>query len=204
MEGRNWRLGASLATAALLAACGGDTTGPGEPVAAGSVSFAYTAHEGAAFSAQGAPEVDARGRAQAGTWAAGGRSAQYPGDKVVVTAFVGGSEREGTLFALSVPRGRAGRDVPIDVNCAGPECAAGFLLFRVPPQVRDADPLRSCFINTGVVRVDDESAGRIRGRFSGRGVCVSDPGAPGNSTFTVESGAFDVAVAEHFRPDASL
>jgi hypothetical protein len=203
MAGRNWRLGASLAAAALLAACG-DAAGPGEPVAAGSASFSYTAGQAAAFSAQGAPEVDARGRARAGTWAAGGRSARYPGDKVVVTAFAGGSGAEGTLFALSVPRGAAGRDVPIDVNCAGPACAAGFLLFRVPPQVSDADPLRSCFINTGVVRVDDESAGRIRGRFSGRGVCVSDPGAPGNSTFTVENGVFDVAVAEHFRPDAAL
>ncbi|HEY7770936.1 hypothetical protein, partial [Longimicrobium sp.] len=187
------RSGAVVAFAAVLAGCG-DAVGPAKPVPAGSVSFAYTADEAGSYVAAGAPLVNARGWASAGTWAAAGRSARYPGTKVVVTGYTAAEgARTGTLFAVSVPLNAAGTQVPIDVNCAAETCSGALLLAGVPPRVQDARPTRSCFVTAGVLHVARADAERVQGTFSGRGFCLDNPGTVGGggTEFHIDGGAFD-------------
>lgn len=193
--------------ASLLAGCGEDPTGPS--VESGSLSFRYTgglpgALEGGAFSASGAPGLDARGRPELAEWAVAGshpmESHTVPvGSKLAVVAFAPGGSPEGDLVVLTLPRVSGRTSVQIEGNCTSVNCTQGLILLGVSPRTPHEGLEGSCTLGTGTVQITSVAGGRVAGTFSATGRCTRSLRDSPFFDLVVQEGQFDVEISEAFR-----
>ncbi len=189
---------------AVLAACDGPT-GAGETVDPGALRFTYAGSVSGTFGVEGAPLLDARGRAAPGAWAVAGPSARFPEEKLTVVGYRGGAGGDAVLFAISMPRLSAPGTVTIDRDCAGQQCASALLLFGSDePHRPHAGVERTCEVLSGTVTVTSITAERVAGTFSGRGHCVGDVQRDPFLPFTLSEGSFDAAITQTFRSGVNV
>ena len=162
---------------AVTAGCG-DGTGPGG--VSGSVSFSHSGASTGTFSASGSVLV---ADPQAATWAAGTRD--DASQSIDVEGYVAHPSSTHDYVHLHFPQLTPGT-VTI-ANGAAVDIAFG------QPQAGTATWY--CFLTSGSVVVTSLSSARVRGSFSGSGICL--PAASGSPVaFTVTNGSFDVPLVD--------
>lgn len=198
---------AALLTLALLAGCGDGSTGPETPKA-GTLVFAY---EGGGYagrmSASGTLRLDAAGRPEFGTYAAGARGPSRGQDALAVVAFEAREQAQGDRATFSIWPFRGTGDYDLANLCdpqAGMRCASGSFVIN-PRVVWTGQPseTRAIFLfrsgTLTITRVDDRS---VAGTFSGTGRFIV--GSSGSDVVEVTDGRFEVPLVQGSERDALL
>lgn len=174
---------ALVASLALIAGCGDETTGPGG-IVTGSFSFNFAGGISGTYTASGSFPTNAAQQATT-TWAAG-EVVTADGDTYLASAVPASASTHNlvTIFAERITAG----SVSISSSCS-PNCG-DFGFFFGLPNTGSAPPAQTCFLTTGTVTFSTLSTTRAVGTFSGSGDCVSAGGA--TTAFTVTAGTFDV------------
>lgn len=179
---------AALLLLTVAAAGCRDSTGPGQGPDGIRFSYSSPAGQNLNFRAQGAPTF-VGGAPQHGTWAGAGWGATSR--DIAVLALQAGSGRRGDLFFLDAYDIRGPeRDLRIDGDRVYVEVSRNF----------DIETLESdhyCVIWSGTVHVSEISDIRLRGSFSGEGVCYDDRDVE-VGVLSVSNGTFDVPVIVEF------
>jgi hypothetical protein len=166
---------------ALVASCGDSGTGSNN--LSGSVSFTYSGAISGSFSASGAlPVVTSQETQQ---WAVGARDDSQ--GEVIVEALKPRTSTSHDVVILFITRTTVGSSL---VDCGQNVCADLFFDFDVNNSSEDVQ--QSCFLASGTLNIATITSSRVTGTFSGTGSCFALGG--GAASFTVSSGAFDVAL----------
>lgn len=186
--------GSRLPAAALLvtlAACGGDSVGPGE--SANTMRITYTV-------AGTSDRYEARGELRSSvppvrqTYAAGQRSAADGFIEVHSSAVRSDSVTDVVL--IDVPRLVPGV-AEIDPECRNSRCASVVLALEVDATNVSRARL-VCEVEDGTVTVTHgaDRGTRVAATFQGRGYCVGAPGAGIRERFVIRDGSFDVRLVD--------
>ena len=97
-------------------------------------------------------------------------------------------------MSLTIPRLTVG-SAAIDPDCATDFCAGIFLGLELPA-AEGSQAEYSCSLQAGTLRITAISETRMRGDFSGTGVCLGAPGTEDLEEFRITGGTFDVKVIE--------
>lgn len=195
------------ATSVLLqAACSDDATGP-TTLESGSVYFNYSGgipglFENGTFSANGAARLDVQGRAEPGEWALAG---PHPSEahvvprwsKLAVVAFK--DDATDALVVITLPGQLQAGTVPIDDECVTVNCSRVVVILGSNPAAPHSGVDGGCELDSGSVIVISVSPNRIQGLFSGHGWCVRDAQTDTPHEIILDSGSFDVPVADQYR-----
>lgn len=169
-----------------LSACGSDDILPPDDYGTGRVAFTYSVagvQPDGRFQAKGAKPVGS----QSGTWAA---SVTDSADAVVY-----GQHEQGAVhgqIVLSIPGGTAATSAIV------PDCddSCAFVSFMMETTIGGVERGYVCELTEGTISVTTMTDTRMRGRFSGTGVC-SSPGVEGAPAFSLTDGTFDTPVVPH-------
>lgn len=154
------------------------------------MSFGYSGGISGTFNVSGQMPTSISGQ-ETSSWAAG---------EVVTT----GADA-GTYVAASTPRDANSHDIAflqtnrtnagsstIDFdNCTASVCSTVFFFFGLANGTGSSF-LQDCYLQTGTIVITEVSATRIKGTFSGAGLCFTPTGT--QTSFTVTNGTFDVPI----------
>lgn len=171
---------------ALLAACGGD--GPTTVTAFdGALSFTYTGGNAGTFSASGSLPTSASGQATA-SWAAAQASAT---SEMAVVAFTPRNATTHDEVGIFIQRNTVGTETvnsSCSFNCNGLDIVIGVAN-------GGSTFTATCFLTAGSIAITEKSATRMKGTFSGTGMCMTSAGAS-QGAWTVTNGTFDVPILD--------
>ena len=182
----------SFVLLATLAACGGDSTGPGDDDGdglgrRGLLRFTYSGGGEAAGTFQAEGAIPASGTL--GTWAGGGRIDDSEGITVLITA-VTRSGAEYDMMSIELDGATTGT-YDFGSECEV-KCAYGAVAFGVASWTDAAD--RACTVDEGEIIVTSLSGTEAKGTFSGAGSCMTDEME--EDPFRVTAGSFDLPLVD--------
>lgn len=169
---------------AALAACGGDSSGPGTDAGeSGSLRFTYSGGGAAGGTFQAAGAVPTSGTL--GNWAGGGRIDDPQGTTILLTGVtrVGSKYHRMSIELQGVTTGTYNLDDECEARCAFAAVSFGIASWTDMGE-------RSCVLEEGQVTLTSLSATEAKGTFSGVGVCMSN--GVSEEPFRVTGGTFDL------------
>lgn len=180
------RIRSVLATVsvAVLTSCGGD--GPTTLTPVVGVTFTFAGAGGGTFSAAGELPGSGSGLADR-DWAVGFRDAQNAGYAIQALHARGGGRYDAVI--LFITRTTVG-STTIAVGCNPQTEVCDMVYFGVNLSEADNNFNFICMLTSGSIAIGGTTDTRIRGTFSGAGVCGTPSG--GSGTISISNGTFDV------------
>jgi hypothetical protein len=178
------------ASLSLLAGCGGDKAS-GPTGLAGALSFTYSGALSGTFNVTGQMPAG-QSQMETTSWATGEiiASGTDAGTYVIAaTPRTAGSTHD--FLYIQADRTNTGTSTIDFDNCTANVCSTVFVIFGFQNGT-GTGYLQDCYLQTGTITITEVTATRVKGTFSGTGLCFSQIGA--QTSWTVTNGTFDVAL----------
>jgi hypothetical protein len=175
-----------VASWAALAGCSDSKTGP--TGFNGTLSFNYSGGISGTFNVTGQMPTSGAGQ-ETSSWAAG-EVVTTGTDAGIYAAAISPRSASSHDFVVVIANRTTEGTATIDYdNCVSVVCSTVFFDFNAS-NGGGLSVAQACYLQTGSVVITDIDDGRIKGTFSGSGVCESSTGS--FTAFTVTNGSFDV------------
>jgi hypothetical protein len=173
----------------LLAGCGGDkASGPTGLV--GAMSFNYTGALSGSFNVTGQMPAS-QSQMETTSWATGEIIASGTDAGTYVIGATPRSASTHDFVFIQANRTNAGTSTIDYDNCTVDPCSTVLVVFGFD-NGSSFGYLQDCYLQTGTITITEVTATRVKGTFSGAGLCFSQSGT--ETAWTVSNGSFDVAL----------
>jgi hypothetical protein len=170
---------------ALITACA-ESTAPSDPGGPGTVTFTYDGAliSGGTFTATGPLRAtDPAERQQQMTWTTARRVVGHGAISIEAQLVTDNEKHYALIYTYPDPSGSS----RINLDCGTGPINCTHVVWSVDDRKLNV-MLQNCGLGSGTVTITQLTATRVRGTFSGTGMCFR----PTQGSFTVSSGEFDV------------
>jgi hypothetical protein len=173
----------------LLAGCGSDKAG-GPTGLAGQLTFNYSGALSGTFNVTGQMPAS-QSQMETTSWATGEIIASGADAGTYIIAATPRTASTHDFLYIQANRTNAGTATIDFDNCTVDPCSTVFVIFGFQNGT-GTGYLQDCYLQTGTITITEVTSTRVKGTFSGAGLCFSSTGT--QTAWTVTNGTFDVAL----------
>lgn len=178
-----------VSSLSLLAGCGGDKAS-GPTGLAGALSFSYSGALSGSFNVTGQMPVS-QSQMETTSWATGEIVASGAGAGTYVIGATPRTASTHDFVYIVANRTNPGTATINYDNCTVEPCSTVFVVFGFD-NGSGTGYLQDCYLQTGTITITEVTATRVKGTFSGSGLCFTQ--GQTETAWTVSNGSFDVAL----------